>query len=328
VENSTASIASYTANEGVTWSLSGADAARFTIDASGQLVFVAPPDFEAPSDADGNNAYVVTVTARDAAGLATTQTLTVTVGNADDDARVITDVDQQPATRRPESDPIPALPLPQLDPSFGFDGRHFSLPISAFTLQERDALVFKSLAQGEFALEADSPLQQSIHFLTAAFQNILTQPGENAFQVAVRAAGESSLRVFRGIPDQEFLQTRDVLVQVPVDAFIHSDSDAVVFLVARMADGSPLPRWLQFDPSTGKFSGHAPGGTPAELTVLVEARDRDGRHAEAVFRIRLDQPAQGRAGLSEQLRSAQRETVDTLRGLQAMAARWLGAGSR
>ncbi|HEX7892491.1 MAG TPA: cadherin domain-containing protein, partial [Ramlibacter sp.] len=343
-EGSTA-VTQLGASEPVTWSISGgADAALFAVDAAGRLAFVAPPDFEAPADADGDNAYVVTLTATDAQGNASAQTVTVGVLDTNETVPVAPPATAPASGPAPAPAPAPAdavairllesgpwpetQPRPELDPSFGFDGSHFTLPISAFTVPEREGLVFKSLAQGEFALEADSTLQQSIHSLSTAFRNILTQPAENAFQVAVRVAGESSLRVFRGIPDQDFVQSREVLVQVPVDAFIHSDSDAIVFLVARMADGSPLPRWLQFDPSTGKFAGRAPAGTSAELTVLVEARDRDGRHAEAVFRIRLDKAADGRAGLSEQLRSGQRETVDTLRGLQAMAARWLGAGSR
>ncbi|MDP3252686.1 MAG: hypothetical protein Q8M77_12350 [Hydrogenophaga sp.] len=46
----------------LTWSLQGADAARFTIDADdGEVRFVASPDFEAPLDAGGNNVYDITV---------------------------------------------------------------------------------------------------------------------------------------------------------------------------------------------------------------------------------------------------------------------------
>ncbi|KAK0358420.1 hypothetical protein LTR94_035513, partial [Friedmanniomyces endolithicus] len=51
----------------LTWSISGgADAARFAVDpATGVLTFVSAPDHEAPADADGNNAYQVTVTVSD-----------------------------------------------------------------------------------------------------------------------------------------------------------------------------------------------------------------------------------------------------------------------
>ena len=46
--------------------IGGADAARFQINAStGALSFIAAPDFEAPTDADHNNSYIVQVRASD-----------------------------------------------------------------------------------------------------------------------------------------------------------------------------------------------------------------------------------------------------------------------
>lgn len=78
-ENTTA-VFTFTANESVTWSLNGgADVARFAISGGGALSFLAAPNFEAPTDADTNNTYVVGVRATDGAGNATTQTCTVTV---------------------------------------------------------------------------------------------------------------------------------------------------------------------------------------------------------------------------------------------------------
>jgi predicted outer membrane repeat protein len=64
----------------VTYGISGgADAARFSINAvTGELVFVAAPDFETPLDADADNLYVVQVQASDGSS-ADTQTLNITV---------------------------------------------------------------------------------------------------------------------------------------------------------------------------------------------------------------------------------------------------------
>ncbi|GAA4001641.1 cadherin domain-containing protein [Sphingomonas humi] len=67
----------------------GTDAAKFTIAAAtGSLSFRAAPDFEAPSDSDGNNVYEVIVRASDGE-LSDTQTILVTVGNVNE-APVIT----------------------------------------------------------------------------------------------------------------------------------------------------------------------------------------------------------------------------------------------
>jgi lysophospholipase L1-like esterase len=65
---------------GRTFSLSGADAARFSINqATGALRFVSAPNFEAPTDQGADNVYNVTVTVNDGAGGTDAQALAVTV---------------------------------------------------------------------------------------------------------------------------------------------------------------------------------------------------------------------------------------------------------
>ena len=50
----------------LSYSLSGTDAALFTINpATGEVSFIEAPDFENPGDAGGNNVYDITVTASD-----------------------------------------------------------------------------------------------------------------------------------------------------------------------------------------------------------------------------------------------------------------------
>jgi hypothetical protein len=71
----------------------GADQALFSITSGGALSFVSGRDFEMPTDADGNNVYVVTVEASDGNGRTTTQTMNVTVSPANDNAPVITSPD-------------------------------------------------------------------------------------------------------------------------------------------------------------------------------------------------------------------------------------------
>ena len=86
VAENTVSVATIAASDPdggpVTFSIaSGADAARFTIDAAtGALSFITAPDYEAPTDANFDNRYVVVVRAGEGA-LADTQTVTVAVAN-------------------------------------------------------------------------------------------------------------------------------------------------------------------------------------------------------------------------------------------------------
>ena len=64
----------------LSYALSGKDAALFNVDASSAgLSFKAAPDFETPSDADGDNIYLITVTGSDGNGASITQDLVITV---------------------------------------------------------------------------------------------------------------------------------------------------------------------------------------------------------------------------------------------------------
>ena len=84
-ENGTGVVGSYaaTAAEGATivWSVSGDDRDDFGIDSgTGVLSFVGSPDFEDPTDEDGDNVYVVTVEASDG-GETGSLAVTVTVSD-------------------------------------------------------------------------------------------------------------------------------------------------------------------------------------------------------------------------------------------------------
>ena len=83
-ENSTAvtTITATDLNVGQTLSYSiigGADAGKFAIGYTGALSFVTAPNFELPTDADGNNVYDVIVQASDGHGGIDTQAIAVTV---------------------------------------------------------------------------------------------------------------------------------------------------------------------------------------------------------------------------------------------------------
>ncbi|WP_291841604.1 cadherin domain-containing protein [Maricaulis sp.] len=74
----------------LTYSISGADAALFSVNAAtGEVSFLAAPDFESPADADGNNVYDINVTASDG-GLSDTQAVSISVVDENDVAPVVT----------------------------------------------------------------------------------------------------------------------------------------------------------------------------------------------------------------------------------------------
>ncbi|MCK9284445.1 MAG: cadherin domain-containing protein [Rhodocyclaceae bacterium] len=89
-ENGTGTVYTTTATDpdaGTTpiYALGGADAALFNISSStGAITFKAAPNFEAPTDAGGNNVYDVTVTASDGSLTTAAQAVAITVTNVNE----------------------------------------------------------------------------------------------------------------------------------------------------------------------------------------------------------------------------------------------------
>jgi glucose/arabinose dehydrogenase len=85
VENTTIAFqatATDSDNDPLSYAIAGGpDAARFTINGTGQLTFVTAPNFELPTDADANNVYAVTLSVSDGKA-SVTRDLQITVTNS------------------------------------------------------------------------------------------------------------------------------------------------------------------------------------------------------------------------------------------------------
>jgi len=91
----------------VTYQLSGPDAALFAINSTtGEITFLASPDYEAPGDVGGDNVYNVTVAVTDngVPTNAATQDLTITVTPVNDNGPVF--VDASPSFSIPENSAV------------------------------------------------------------------------------------------------------------------------------------------------------------------------------------------------------------------------------
>ena len=108
----TATATDSDASDTVTYALSGADRAKFSISTSGALVFSTAPDFENPTDVQSttpanvasNNVYIVTVTATSGAGaraLSVSKTLTITVTDANEPPAAPTALTVSPVANTP-----------------------------------------------------------------------------------------------------------------------------------------------------------------------------------------------------------------------------------
>lgn len=132
-----------------------------------------------------------------------------------------------------------------------------------------------------------------------------------------RASGELAVTVLgandapelaKPLADVQLAKGRAFAWQLPAGSFTDRDRNDALSYTATLANGRPLPSWLEFDAATQTFSGTAPSGNTgntAALDVMVVASDGHGACSTAsdVFRIRIGNKtvlpavAKGNAGL-------------------------------
>ena len=167
-ENQTAAyMAAATDADGDTlvYSLSGTDAALFTIDANtGEVSFMAAPDFEAPGDDGGDNVYDIIVTASDGAN-STDHNVAITVTNENDNIPVFT----SPATANAQENQTAAY-------------------MAAATDADGDALVY-SLSGTDAALFTIDAATGEVSFRAAPdFEAPGDDGGDNVYDIIVTAS--------------------------------------------------------------------------------------------------------------------------------------------
>ncbi|MGY6215068.1 ELWxxDGT repeat protein [Methylolobus aquaticus] len=73
--------------------------------------------------------------------------------------------------------------------------------------------------------------------------------------------------------------------QVPANAFADVDAGDTLTYSATLADGSPLPAWLSFDPGTRTFTGTPANGDVGTLSLKVTATDSTGALVSDTFAL-------------------------------------------
>ena len=97
-ENGTGTVYSATGSDAdagttLSYALGGTDAAKFNINAStGAVTFVTAPNYEAPTDAGGDNVYDITVTANDGVNTSAAQAVAITVTNVGEAGESVIDL--------------------------------------------------------------------------------------------------------------------------------------------------------------------------------------------------------------------------------------------
>lgn len=164
----------------------------------------------------------------------------------------------------------------------------------------------------------DAPALAATHTAPILISESLTS--SSGFRTAVTEAATPNLTVFRGVTDQFIEGNKPASFVLPYDAFVHTRPEATVTLVAKLANGDPLPSWVQFDPRSGTFQLSPPPGFSEELQIKVIARDGEGREASSMFRFFVGEGKanhSGRSSFSDQIRLAGKRSSPWLEMVRA-----------
>ncbi|WP_039279437.1 putative Ig domain-containing protein, partial [Pectobacterium brasiliense] len=219
-----------------------------------------------PSNADVG-ALSIKVTATDTTNASVSTTFSLTVTNVNDAPVVAT--------------PIPTQSVVQ-------DGSlSFTVPAGTFTDPDGDTLTLSAtLANG-------SPLPGWITFnsATGTFSGTPSNADIGSLSIRVTATDGSNASVHTDfsltvtnvndapvvatpIPAQNVAQDGSLNFTVPAGTFTDPDGDTLT-LSATLANGSALPGWITFNPTTGTFSGTPGNGDIGNLSIKVTANDGD-----------------------------------------------------
>jgi hypothetical protein len=198
-----------------------------------------------------------------------------------DDSTVWTPADLEAALNAPlNRAPVAELPIAPLISSEDAP-IDIPLPSGSFVDPDGDELSFNA------AMADGSPLPAWLAFDGARFTGVPPANFNGSFALTITASdgvlsatAPLELRI-TAVNDAPQLQQpiADIVWQAAVAqqlalapaTFGDVDGD-VLTLAAALADGSPLPSWLAFDPASSSFSGVAPSGTAA-LAIRVTASD-------------------------------------------------------
>ena len=269
--------------------VAGSGGGTFVIGVDGSYTFIPGTDFDNLSVGAARTS-VVSYTISDTKGLASTNTLTVTVTGvkipqmitlgtflpttdsppADVTSSAVINVSLPPATETTAPTPLtvikPSSPADAAPPSF----LNVVAPSDAIKAQAADA-------------SKGTTYQGTVSDATASGLGggLVTMGGTD------RALGGDGLYLVKTPSSQESLTNVTASFNLPDGMFRHSDSHANVTVVANLADGRPLPAWMTFDPTSGRFTAKPPADSGGTLDIKISARDQNGNVAETQFLYRI-----------------------------------------
>ena len=245
-----------------------------------------------------SNAHVgaidVKVTAKDSANVAVSDVFRITTANVNDAPTVLT---------------------PIADKTISVD-RPFTYTFPADTFSDVDAgdTLTYSIANNP---QIPGLSINSFNAATRTFSGTVTQIGNYDIQVKATDSGSAFVTdtfrltvstnqppaVANLIPDRTATEDASFTYTVPADTFTDGDGDVLVYS-ATLANGSQLPSWLSFNPTTRVFSGTPTNDHVGTVSVTVTATDTASTTGSDTFTITVsntnDAPTVVGSGVSDQ----------------------------
>ncbi|QHP78955.1 tandem-95 repeat protein [Pectobacterium odoriferum] len=176
-------------------------------------------------------------------------------------------------------------------------GLNFTLPSGLFTdVDAGDTLTLSATLADGTALPAWLSFNPATGTFTGTPDNgdvgsltikVTATDGSNAsvsttFGLTVTNVNDAPV-VSGTVPPQSVAQDSGLNFTLPSGLFTDADAGDTLTLSATLADGTPLPAWLSFNPATGTFSGTPANGDVGSLTIKVTATDGSNASVSTTF---------------------------------------------
>jgi uncharacterized delta-60 repeat protein len=103
--------------------------------------------------------------------------------------------------------------------------------------------------------------------------------------ILITATNDAPLQVLP-VSNQRVTTESNFNFQIPTGTFVDPDLETLYY-TAKMADGTGMPPWLNFNASTQTFSGTPSKNDMGTLNILLTAKDSAGASRQAVFPITI-----------------------------------------
>jgi Ca2+-binding RTX toxin-like protein len=274
----------FTVPSGVFQDPNASDALNYTASLSGGAALPAWLQFDAatrtfqgtPGNADVGQ-LTVRVTATDPAGLSANTSFTLTVRNVNDTPVVSSPLAAQATDEDMAwSYTVPAGTFSDVDAG--------DVLTSSASLADGSALpgwLEFDPATGTFTATPDNAAVGT-HELRVTATDTAGASTSTLLSLTVRNVNDAP-EVHGAVIAQAIDEDVAWTLTLPADLIKDQDAGDVLTHTATLADGSPLPEWLSFDPVSQTFSGVPANANVGELNIRVMASDQAGLSAQTSF---------------------------------------------